>query len=159
MPQPQSVAPVKIAFIGTQSSASASELVMNAFIPYLGANAALIGTNTFGKPVGQIALDRAACDDRLRVVAFKTENAAKQGDYYDGLASKMATCQAADDIFRQLGDPQEASTRQALDYLAGRTCTPISTGLSAQSVGTSGRRDLLVPERPSTAQREVPGTF
>ena len=57
---------------------------------------ALIGTNTYGKPVGQIALDRAACDDRLRVIAFATQNAARQGDYYDGLATTVeASCQAA----------------------------------------------------------------
>jgi C-terminal processing protease CtpA/Prc len=159
-PQPQSIAAMKIAFIGTPSSASASELVINAFIPYLGANAALIGGNTFGKPVGQIAVDRAECDDRLRVVAFKTENAAKQGDYYDGLASKMnVTCQAPDDIFRQLGDPQEGSTRQALDYLAGRQCTPISTGVSAQSFSPKGKREMLMPEQPTAAQREMPGLF
>jgi hypothetical protein len=159
-PQPQSIAPTKIAFIGTGSSASASELVINSMVPYFKSNVALIGTNTFGKPVGQIALDRSQCDDRLRVIAFKTENAARQGEYYNGLASTVeATCQARDDIGRQLGDPQEASLRQALDYLAGRSCTPISTGVSAQSVREGGRQDLVVPERPSTAQREVPGLF
>ena len=160
-PQPQSVPATRIAFIGTKGSASASELVMNSFIPYLRKDAALIGTNTFGKPVGQIALDRAACDDRLRVVAFATQNADRQGDYFAGLAGKMeSTCQAADDISRQLGDPQEASTRQALDFLAGRTCTPIATGAAAQSLGERARpRELLTPERPSTVQREVPGTF
>jgi C-terminal processing protease CtpA/Prc len=159
-PQPQSISPTRLAFIATPSSASASELVINAFIPYYRNNMALVGGNTFGKPVGQIALDRAECDDRLRVIAFRTENAAGQGDYFDGLATKVdVTCRAADDIGRQLGDPQEASTRQALDYLAGRTCTPISTGLSTQSVRDGERRELLVPEQPSTAQREAPGTF
>jgi C-terminal processing protease CtpA/Prc len=159
-PQPESIAPTKLAFIGTTGSASASELVINSFIPYYGANVALIGTNTSGKPVGQIARDQASCDDRLRVVAFRTENAARQGDYFDGLASKVqASCQARDDLSRQLGDPQEASTRQALDYLAGRSCTPISTGLSTQSVQAGERRELLVPEQPSAAQREVPGAF
>jgi len=159
-PQPQSISPTRLAFIATPSSASASELVINAFIPYYRNNMALVGGNTFGKPVGQIALDRAECDDRLRVVAFRTENAAGQGDYFDGLATKVdVTCRAADDIGRQLGNPQEASTRQALDYLAGRTCTPISTGLSTQSVRDGERREALVPEQPSTAQREAPGTF
>ncbi len=160
-PQPESVPSMRIAFIGTRGSASASELVMNAFIPYLRKNAALIGANTFGKPVGQIALDRAACDDRLRVVAFATQNADRQGDYFAGLAGKMeASCQAADDISRQLGDPQEASTRQALDFLAGRTCTPIPSGAAGQSLGERARaRELLTPERPTTAQREVPGAF
>ncbi|MGN6501240.1 MAG: S41 family peptidase, partial [Tsuneonella sp.] len=50
--QPQSIGATKIAFIGSEGTASASELLANAFIPYLGANTALIGTNTFGKPVG-----------------------------------------------------------------------------------------------------------
>ena len=159
-PQPQSIASMKIAFIGTGATASASELVANSFIPYLGVNAGLIGSNTFGKPVGQIAVDRAACDDRLRVVAFKTENADRQGEYFDGLATVMkATCSAPDDLGRQLGDPQEGSIRQSLDYIAGRSCTPISTGLSTLSTGGSDRMEMLVPEQPTTAQREVPGTF
>jgi carboxyl-terminal processing protease len=152
---------MKIAFIGTPSSASASELVMNAAIPYLRANTALIGGNTFGKPVGQIALDRSACDDRLRVVAFRTENAERQGDYYTGLASKFsATCRAGDDVTRQLGDPQEASVRAALDFLGGRQCTPIaSSGITAQGVREVEQRELLTPAAPTTAQREVPGLF
>ena len=159
-PQPQSVAPTRIAFIGTTASASASEMVINAFIPYLHANAALIGTNTYGKPVGQIALDQAACDDRLRVVAFRTENVARQGDYFDGLASKVeASCAAADDIARPLGDPAEASTRAALDFLAGRPCTRISGGGAITTQAIRERRELLTPDRPSTVQREVPGTF
>ncbi|MDQ8756005.1 S41 family peptidase [Sphingosinicella sp. LHD-64] len=161
-PQPQSVAPARIAFIGTNGTASASELVINAFIPYLRADAALVGTNSFGKPVGQIALDRAQCDDRLRVIAFATQNAARQGDYFSGLAGRMdATCQAGDDIARQLGDPQEASIRTALDFLAGRGCTRIGTASAsaARTQQTSARRELLSPERPSTAQREVPGLF
>ena len=160
-PQPQSIASTKIAFIGTRASASASELVINSFIPYLRANAALVGSNTFGKPVGQIALDRAECDDRLRVVAFKTVNAAGQGDYFDGLAGTVeASCQAGDDLGRQLGDPQEASTRSSLDFLAGRSCTRISSGIGTQAARPSEPRlEPLMPDRPNTAQREVPGLF
>lgn len=131
--QPQAIAVTRVAFIGTGSTASASELVINAQRPYLGANAALIGSNTYGKPVGQIALDRPECDDRLRAVAFRTENSRGEGDYYTGLAGRMeATCQAGDDIGYQLGDPRESSIRTALDFLAGRSCTPIQTGGVAQ---------------------------
>ncbi|WP_082543487.1 S41 family peptidase [Sphingomonas sp. Leaf339] len=159
-PQTQSIAATRIAFIGTGSSASASELVINAAIPYLHANAALVGTNTYGKPVGQIGLDNTSCDDRLRVVALATQNAARQGDYYDGLASKVeASCQATDDTTYQLGDPREASTKAALDFLAGRVCSPITGDASAQSLRTSAARTLLSPERPNTAQREVPGLY
>jgi carboxyl-terminal processing protease len=135
--------------------------VINAFIPYLHANAALIGTNTYGKPVGQIALDKSECDDRLRVIAFATQNAARQGAYFDGLATTVeASCRADDDISYPLGDPREASTRQALDFLAGRSCTAIAGTASAQSARTMAvRQDLLMPAAPSTAQRMVPGSF
>jgi hypothetical protein len=142
---------------------------MNTFIPYLGNRSALIGTNTYGKPVGQIAIDQAACDDRLRVIAFALENANHQGAYYDGLAGFMgATCRASDDISRPLGDPAEASTRAALDFLAGRSCTPISASASASAPGLGPQAarerieapmELLMPSRPTTPQREVPGSF
>lgn len=159
-PQPESIAPTRIAFIGTGGTASASELVINRSLPYMGANSGLIGANTYGKPVGQIGLDRAECDDRLRVIAFATQNADRQGDYYDGLASKMrSTCQAGDDLTRRMGDPQETSTRAALNFLQGRSCTPITAStFSAQSVG-DGPRKLVQPSNPSPAQRDVPGLF
>jgi hypothetical protein len=163
-PQPQAVAATRIAFIGSGGTASASELVINAFLPYLNENVALVGANTYGKPVGQVAIDQAACDDRLRVIAFATQNAAGNADYYNGLASRMSTtCQAYDDIDYPLGDPREASTRQALDYLAGRSCTRIgaATGSLKTSVQASvrGANQLLTPQRPSPAQRETPGLF
>lgn len=159
--QPQSVAPLKIAFIGTGATASASELVINGLVPYLGANLALIGSNTFGKPVGQIAIDREACDDRVRVVAFSTRNAAGSDAYFGGLAPAVgASCQAADDLSRPLGDPQEASLRQSLDYLAGRSCTPIGATAGTKRPNAIGAtRALLTPAAPSAAQREVPGLF
>ena len=163
-PQPQSVAPTRIAFITTGASASASELVINAMIPYLGAEMALIGSNSFGKPVGQVGLDRAACDDRIRIVAFATENAAGNADYYDGLAGSVANSfQAPDDISLPLGNPGEASTARALGFLSGAACTPIS---GAAAGATAGQREplalprqLLMPERPTPAQRELPGAF
>lgn len=157
-PQAQSVAPMRIAFIATGATASASEFVINSQIPYLNGNMALVGANTFGKPVGQIAFDRSACDDRLRVVAFSTRNAANSDAYFNGLAATVPnSCQATDDVSFPLGDPREASVARALDFLAGRSCTAIPTGQAGQSLAP--RPALLTPERPSTAQREVPGLF
>lgn len=157
-PQPQSVSPMKIAFIGTTATASASELVINSLTPYLGVNLALVGTNTFGKPVGQIAVDRSACDDRLRVVAFSTRNASGFDDYFGGLASAVPnSCQADDEISLPLGDAREASVRVALDFLAGRPCTPIVAPRSARALASQGV--MLAPDIPNAAQREVPGMF
>jgi C-terminal processing protease CtpA/Prc len=166
-PQPESVAPTRIAFIGSGGTASASEMVINGFLPYLGTNMALVGTNTYGKPVGQVALDKGACDDRLRVIALAVQNAAGNADYYRGLANTVpATCQSYDDIGYPLGDPREASLRQALDYLAGRSCTPIlgaaagtETGTARTNAALRSERQLLTPSRPTPAQREVPGLF
>jgi hypothetical protein len=135
-PQPQSIASMKVAFIGTGSTASASEVAINSVLPYLGGSAALIGSNTFGKPVGFGFADRPQCDDRMTLVASTIQNANKQGDYFDGLASRFqSTCSAQDDITRPLGDPQEAMIKSALDFLAGRPCgSPISgsAGITGQ---------------------------
>ncbi|MXO52255.1 peptidase S41 [Erythrobacter gaetbuli] len=159
--QAEQIAATKIAVIGRAGTASASELVTNSFIPYLGGNLALIGTNTYGKPVGQYAFDRSACDDRLRAVTFKTVNSAGNGEYFSGLAGVMdATCRADDGIFKSFSDPSEASISVALDFLAGRSCTAIAgsgSDPSVQSVGT--RKELLQPAWPTAAQRDVPGIF
>lgn len=169
--QAQSVAPTRIAFITTGGSASASELVINAMIPYLDPNMALVGSNTYGKPVGQVGFDRSACDDRIRIVAFATENANGNANYFGGLASSLTnSCQAADDISLPLGDPAEASTARALGFLSGAACTPISgvpdgatasttRAASAQRAPLSLPRELLMPAQPTPAQREVPGSF
>lgn len=158
--EPNAIKPTKIAFIGRGGTASASELVINSMLPYIAPeNIALVGEDTFGKPVGQYAFDLAACDLRLRALTFKTVNANDQGEYFSGLASVMPnTCRAADDIFTQLGEPGEASIATALDFLGGRSCSAITggTGQRAQSVGG---RELLQPARPNAAQHEMPGLF
>lgn len=170
--EPNAIAPTRVAVISTGATASASELVANSLIPYLGNNLALVGANSFGKPVGQFGFDLAACDLRVRAVAFQTVNANNQGEYYSGLASVMPnTCRAGDDIARPLGDPREASIAAALDFLAGRACTPISeSGAQSTAVGQpegqSARQGLdlparqpLQPRRPGPAQHELPGLF
>jgi hypothetical protein len=133
--------------------------VINSLLPYVGSNIALIGTNTFGKPVGQAAFDFAECDLRMRPVTFQTVNANGQGEYFNGLAGVMPnTCRANDDISFPLGDPGEASIRTALDFLGGRSCTPI-----VSSTGTmwtmQSERDMLMSRDPNAAQVEMPGLF
>lgn len=166
------IAPTRIAFITTGSSASASELVTNSMAPYLGTNMALVGSDSFGKPVGQFGFDLRECDLRVRAVAFQTVNANNRGDYFTGLASVVPnTCRAGDDLSRPLGDPREASIAAALDFLGGRSCTAFSA--SAQSAekdadaeGQRARqgldlpaRELLQPQRPNAAQHDLPGLF
>jgi C-terminal processing protease CtpA/Prc len=164
--QPEAISPRRIAFIGFEGTASASEAVINAFLPYLHADIALIGANSYGKPAGQIAIDRAECDDRLRIMAFATSNAAGQGAYYNGLAPFMErSCQAMDDLNYPLGDPREHSVATALDYLADRSCTPIPGalgGMRARSMAAQppAGLQLLTPARPAKAREiEAPGVY
>jgi C-terminal processing protease CtpA/Prc len=160
------IAPTRIAFITTGASASASELVANSMIPYLGTNMALVGSNTEGKPVGQFGFDQSACDLRIRAVTFQTVNANNQGEYFNGLAGVVPnTCRAGDDITRPLGDPGEASIRTALDFLAGRACTPIA-GDAKGDIAQRDRSGLDLPERrplmsqqPRAGQFDIPGLF
>jgi len=65
---------------------------------------------------------------------------------------------ASDDIAHQLGDPQENMVKIALDYLAGRGCTPISGG-GITTQGVSGREVLYDDKSPSTVRRDLPGAF
>ena len=152
--------PTKIAVIGTRSTASASELVTNSMIPYVGNGMALVGANTSGKPVGQFGFDLEDCDLRIRAVTFQTVNADGNGEYFSGLASVMPnTCRASDDIFTPLGDPNEASIARALDFLGGRTCTPITGGTQRSTQSATSEREPLRPERPTSAQFEIPGLY
>lgn len=152
--------PEGLVLIGTSSTASASELVTNAMLPYVASNRiALVGSDTSGKPVGQFAFDLDECDLRVRAVTFQTLNADGEGEYFTGLASVMPnTCRANDDFTRPLGDPNEASIATALDFLAGRSCTAIS-GAQGQRVQSVTSRRMLVPEQPTAAQYQVPGLF
>lgn len=107
----------RVVVVTTRSSASASELIVNALRPFL--PVVTVGTATYGKPVGQYGIN--FCEKVLYPVAFTLRNALGQGDYFDGIA---ADCPADDDLSRQLGDPEEASLREALTVVRTGTCSP-----------------------------------
>lgn len=164
-PQPESVSPVRIAFITTGGTASASEMTLNSLKPWLDpANVALIGENTYGKPVGQSAFDLAGCDTRLRLVTFRAANRDDESDYYNGLAeSLLHACAADDDPGFAMGDPGEASTATALGWLGSATgACPAGSLAGPAGLQKTGRESSLrypVPARPSAAQAWLPGVF
>lgn len=159
-PSTDSVAPVRIAFLATEATASASEININSMQPWV--EAVLVGSDTYGKPVGQLAFDLGGCEDRLRLVAFKTVNALDQGDYYTGLASTFgATCAAADTLDTPLGSPDDNLTRTALGWLSGNaaiTCTPMTAGLDGQAKPFPGHATRYPrPLQPTAAEHWLPG--
>ncbi|WP_106087368.1 S41 family peptidase [Enhygromyxa salina] len=99
-----------IVVLTSSRTLSASELVINAMFPY--AKVTLIGGPTGGKPVGSKSFE--FCEKLLFPITFRLTNAVGDTDYFDGLP---ADCHADDDLFHQLGDPQEGMLAAALNYL------------------------------------------
>ena len=102
----------------------------------------------------------------MRVIAFATANSAGASAYYDGLAPKIAnSCAANDDLSLPLGDPREASVRAAIGFLSGTACTTRIADASAGAAARSSRSlaperpEMLMADRPSAAQRDLPGLF
>ena len=130
-PLAETFSPLRIAFITTGGSASASELLINGLDPHI--ELAIVGSETSGKAVGQYAfdLDPDACETRLRLIAFEIQNGEGQGGYFTGLVStgRFTFFEAADDATRPFGDAQEDSFAAAFDWLSGSQ--PKSLGIGA----------------------------
>jgi hypothetical protein len=149
---------VRIAFITTDGTASASELVVNAMKPWV--EVAIVGADTYGKPVGQLGFDLDGCDLRLRLVSFELTNADHEGDYFDGLAETLPfACAAADDLSRNPGDSAESSTAAALYWLGTGACGQIMAAAGAPSLKAARALRLPMARRPNPAQVYLPGVF
>ena len=156
---PESVRPARVAFLTTGGTASASEINVNSTAPWV--EVAIVGDDTLGKPVGQDAFDLSGCEDRLRLVTFKNENALGQGDFYDGLAQTLQfACAAPDTLDKPLGDATEGMTAAAVDWLSTGACGPLippTTAARAKTGGLAARDRYPLPRNPSAAQYWLPG--
>jgi carboxyl-terminal processing protease len=103
-------------FIVTGGTASASELTINNLRPQL--NVQLIGTTTYGKPVGFFALNINKY--QLYIPEFETKNSAGQGGYYTGMTPGSTDYPGKndyDDVTKDFGDPTEVLLAHALNYV------------------------------------------
>ena len=121
----------RIFFIGTNSTASASELLINGLEPLM--DVSLIGDNTYGKPVGMLAMPFINYDYVILPVCFRFTNANDEGDFYDGL---VPDSYADDDITKDFGDPEEECLEATLNYI--ETGTP-----SVFHLKTTGKTYIL----------------
>lgn len=120
----------RIFFIGTENTASASELMINGVKPYV--ESILAGSTTHGKPVGMYVFEFRDYDWVVLPVCFKYSNADNEGDFYDGLQPALS---AEDDITRDFGDPEEASLKAILDYIETGVVPLKSTGPAGFKTG------------------------
>lgn len=118
----------QVVFITTASSASASELIINSLRPHTVVT--LVGTTTFGKPVGQSAFGYCDGELLLRPVTFETVNSLGEGQYFNGIG---VDCPAADELEFALGDPAEASLDTALQFIETGSCGQVSIQSKLQS--------------------------
>ena len=114
--KPNALEVPQLVVITTGGSASASELIINGLRPFM--NVTVVGSRTFGKPVGQYNFD--FCVKVLFPVSFVGENAAGEADYFDGIP---ADCAAPDDLDHAIADQNEASLAEALSFLRTGRCS------------------------------------
>lgn len=108
----------RVFFLVTRGSASASEAVINALVPYLGVdNVVTIGDWTHGKPVGMSG--RAYGTNYYFLVNFFVKNDAGETTSFNGI---LPTCTAEDDLTHLMGDESELMLKTALYYIETDLC-------------------------------------
>jgi C-terminal processing protease CtpA/Prc len=117
--QANSVNLVRLVVIASGGTASASEIVINGMDAHV--EVAVVGANTFGKPVGQVGVE--FCEKILRPTAFQTLNADDFGDFFFGLP---VDCAAPDDLSVAVGADDDPNIEVALTYLGTGACPPVS---------------------------------
>lgn len=111
----QSMNLVKVVFITTGSTKSASEAVINSLEPH--SDVRLVGSQTAGKPVG--TKNYEFCEQFLSPISFTIENSVGNTDYYGGME---VDCEAEDDLVHQFGASDEGMLIAALAIAAGEAC-------------------------------------
>jgi carboxyl-terminal processing protease len=121
--------PIKIYFIVSGGTASASELLINNLRPYYSGNLFLVGQTTYGKPCGFWATPIGYTDTQttpkegydLYAVSFESVNANNEGGYYAGMtpgATKYPGIKAYDSYNLPWGDVNDASLAQAINHIS-----------------------------------------
>jgi len=109
----------RVFFLVTKSSASASEAIISALIPYLGAsNVITIGDSTHGKPVGMSG--RTYANNYYFLINFILRNNANETTSFEGIP---VSCPAEDDLTHLMGDVNETMLQTALTYIQTGSCS------------------------------------
>ncbi|MGI4749663.1 MAG: S41 family peptidase [Janthinobacterium lividum] len=147
----------RVFFIVTGSTASASELTINNLIPEM--NVQLIGTTSYGKPVGFFGITIGAY--QYYTPEFETKNSAGQGGYYAGMTPGSTTYPgvlAYDDVTHDFGDVSEALLAKAINYSVKGTysvANPEVKILNASKSSTALSEDQLNQVARDFSKKEV----
>jgi carboxyl-terminal processing protease len=123
-----SLALTRVYFLVSGSTASAAELTINSLKPVL--DVKLIGSTTYGKPVGFFPIRIDKLD--LYIPEFETKNQLGVGGYYSGLTVDKS---AQEDLTKSWGDENETLLANALQY--AKTGNYIITATKSASLKTT----------------------
>ncbi|MCC8425981.1 S41 family peptidase [Mucilaginibacter sp. UR6-11] len=142
----------RVFFIVTGSTASASELTINNLRPHL--DVQLIGTTSYGKPVGFFDIDINKY--QLYIPEFETKNSAGQGGYYTGMTPGSAEYPGVkdyDDVTKEFGDTTETLLHHAVNYVR----RGIYSSPTERIQGLSGRQKTFSIDQANAAAIELNG--
>ena len=107
----------------SESSASASELIINGLRPYM--DVTLIGDTTHGKYTASITLhdEEQTFNWAIQPIVLKTANINNQTDYKDGLFPEYLV---KDDYFSPLGSLEEDRLALAISFITGIPIGPVA---------------------------------
>jgi C-terminal processing protease CtpA/Prc len=140
----------RVIIIASRGTASASEIVTNSMSPY--ADVWIVGDNTYGKPVGQVAIN--FCEKTLRPTAFKVTNADGYGDYYEGLP---VDCTAADPLEVPVGADNDPNIVAAVSIAETGAC-PVASMPGGQQAAKSPV-EIRYPKDFGSPAREFAGAY
>lgn len=106
----------RVTLLTTPGTCSASESIINS-LRGIDVEVNLIGGDTCGKPYAFTPVPN--CGTTYFAIEFRGVNEKGFGDYADGFAP---TCRVADDLSKEMGDPEEGLLAAALSYRASGVC-------------------------------------
>jgi C-terminal processing protease CtpA/Prc len=131
----------RLVVLTTESSCSASELVINALDPFL--DVTIVGDTTCGKPIGMSP--ELVCDHVIYAINFQTLNAEGFGDYFDGLPAD-SDCSVADDVTGNWGDDNDPMLKEGLNYISTGACSAQSSVSSKSLTKKKVRKDVSIKD-------------
>ena len=124
----------KIYILTGKYTASASEVIINGLIPYLGAeNVVLIGTKTEGKNVAMTSFKNETHGLTLWPVIAYVSNANNEGDYSEGFQPTYQLDENSIIRWYPLGNPEEYLLKNTLSLITTGTLADESTSENNES--------------------------
>lgn len=148
----------KVCFIVGGGTASASELVINSMLGVRSAlDVKLIGSTTYGKPVGFFDIDINKYE--MYIPEFETKNALNEGGYYTGMtpgSNQYPGLVGRDDLTHDFGDTAETLLSYAVNYIGTGKYT---TGDSQLQIQAREKNTFSVEQAASAGKALSGGKF